>query len=97
MASYVTLYKFTEQGIKTYTDTVQRVEAATVAAEKMGGKLRSVHWTIGQYDLVSLGEFPDDETATAFNLKIGSAGNVRTTTMRAYDSAEMTKIIAKTK
>ena len=97
MASYVTLYKFTEQGIKTYTDTVQRAEAATAAAEKMGGKLRSFHWTIGQYDAVSLAEFPDDETATAFNLKIGSAGNVRTTTMRAYDSAEMTKIIAKTK
>lgn len=97
MASYVTLYKFTDQGIKTYADTVQRVEAATAAVAKMGGTLRSVHWTIGPYDLVSLSDFPDDETATAFTLKLGSAGNVRTTTMRAYDSAEMTKIIAKTK
>ena len=42
-------------------------------------------------------QFPDDETATAFNLKLASAGNVRTTTMRAFDADEMTSIIGKTK
>lgn len=97
MATYVTLYNFTDQGIKTYVDTVQRAEAATAAVAKMGGKLRSIHWTIGPYDLVSISDFPDDETATAFTLKLAAAGNVRTTTMRAFESAEMTKIIAKTK
>ena len=97
MASYVTLYTFTDQGIKDYANTVQRAEAATAAVAKMGGTLRSIHWTIGPYDLVSLADFPDDEAATAFTLRLGSAGNVRTTTMRAYDSTEMTKIIAKAK
>ena len=97
MAKYVTLYQFTDQGIKTYTDTVQRAETATAAVQKMGGKVNSILWTIGPYDLVSFSEFPDDETATAFNLRLASGGNVRTTTMRAYDGAEMTKIIAKSK
>lgn len=97
MATYVTLYNFTDQGVRNYADTVQRAEAATAAVSKMGGRLRSIHWTIGPYDLVSISEFPDDETATAFTLKLSALGNVRTTTMRAFDSSDMTKIIAKTK
>jgi uncharacterized protein with GYD domain len=97
MAKYITLYQFTDQGIKNYEGTVQRSKDATAAVEKMGGKLLSINWTIGPYDLVSISQFPDDETATAFNLKLAAAGNVRTTTMRAFDSDEMTRIIGKTK
>ena len=97
MAKYITLYQFTDQGIKSYDGTVQRSKDATAAVEKMGGKLLSINWTIGPYDLVSVSQFPDDETATAFSLKLASAGNVRTTTMRAFDADEMTRIIAKTK
>ncbi len=97
MAKYVTLYQFTDQGIKNFEGTVQRSKEATAAVEKMGGKLLSVNWTIGPYDLVSISQFPDDETATAFSLKLGAAGNVRTTTMRAFDADEMTRIIGKTK
>lgn len=97
MARYITLYQFTDQGIKNFAGTVDRSKDATAAVEKMGGKLLSINWTIGPYDLVSIAQFPDDETATAFNLKLASAGNVRTTTMRAFDADEMTRIIGKTK
>jgi uncharacterized protein with GYD domain len=47
------------------------------------------------YDLVSILEAANDESATAFNLAISSQGNVRTTTMRAFDAAEMREIVAK--
>jgi uncharacterized protein with GYD domain len=98
MAKYITLYKFTDQGIKSFQGlTEPRTKETTAAIEKMGGRLLSVHWTIGPYDLVSTSEFPDDETATAFTLKLGSAGNMRTTTMRAFDSDEMTRILEKAK
>lgn len=97
MARYITLYQFTDQGIKNFAGTVDRSKDATAAVEKMGGKLLSINWTIGPYDLVSIAQFPDDETATAFNLKLASAGNVRTTTMRAFEADEMTRIIGKTK
>ena len=97
MARYITLYQFTDQGIKNFAGTVDRSKDATAAVEKMGGKLLSINWTIGPYDLVSISQFPDDESATAFNLKLASAGNVRTTTMRAFDADEMTRIIGKTK
>ncbi len=97
MAKYITLYQFTDQGIRSFQGTVQRAKDATAGVEKMGGKLSSILWTIGPYDLVSVSEFPDDETATAFSLKLGAAGNVRTTTLRAFDADEMTKIIEKAK
>ena len=97
MARYITLYQFTDQGIKNFAGTVDRSKDATAAVEKLGGKLLSINWTIGPYDLVSIAQFPDDETATAFNLKLASAGNVRTTTMRAFEADEMTRIIGKTK
>lgn len=97
MPKYISLYNFTDQGARGFDQTVQRARAGIAAAEQMGGKNLSIFWTLGPYDLVSVGEFPDDETATAFSLKIGSLGNVRTTTLRAFDEAEMAKIVAKAK
>jgi hypothetical protein len=47
------------------------------------------------YDVVSIADFPDDETATAFLLQAGSLGNVRTTTLRAFNSDEISAIISK--
>lgn len=97
MAKFVALINWTDQGVKNYRDTVDRAKAGTAAAEKVGGKLTKIYWTLGAYDLVALMEFPDDEAATAFALALSSQGNVRTTTMRAYDEAEMTAIVAKNK
>lgn len=97
MKRYITLYQFTDQGIKNFQGTVQRAKDATAAIEKMGGRLISINWTIGPYDVVSVSEFPDDETMTAFTLKLGAAGNVRTTTLRAFDIDEMSRIVDKAK
>jgi uncharacterized protein with GYD domain len=92
---YVTLYNWTDQGVKTVKETVDRARAATQAAEGMGGKIETILWTIGPYDVVSVSEFPDDETGTAVSLQIASTGNIRTVTMRAFGEDEMAAIIAK--
>ena len=52
-----------------------------------------VYWTVGPYDLVCLIEAPDDESATAFLLEVSSTGNIRTTTLRAYDREQMSGIL----
>ena len=52
-----------------------------------------VYWTVGSYDLVGILEAPDDESATAFLLEVGTRGAVRTTTLRAYDREEMSGIL----
>jgi uncharacterized protein with GYD domain len=97
MAKYVSLLQFTDQGIRSVKDTVQRAAAATTEAEKMGAKITQAFWTMGAYDLVLLVDAPDEETVSAFSLKLGSLGNVKSETMRAFGREEMENILAKIK
>ena len=97
MAMYVSLVQFTEQGIRNIKDTVKRSEAAMAEAEKMGMKIIQPLWTMGAYDVVVLLEAPNDETMSAFTLKIGSMGSVKTQTMRAFRREEMEGILSKIK
>jgi uncharacterized protein with GYD domain len=96
MPTYVALTNFTDQGIKNVRDTVRRAEDARGLIEQHGGQLRQLLWTLGEYDQIVVVDFPDDETATAVLLQIGSLGNVRTTTMKAFDAEQMSAIIQRT-
>ena len=96
MPRYISLLDWTEGGVRDFKATVDRAEAAREAAKQLGGDYE-VYWTLGQHDLVVVAEFPDDESATAFLLKLGSMGNVRSKSMRAYNAAEMRDIIGKTR
>jgi uncharacterized protein with GYD domain len=96
MPTYVSLIHWTEQGIKNYKDTMRRLEDFTKLAESKGGTVREALYTVGEYDIVTVTEFPDDETATAALLQVGSLGNVRTNTMRAFTADEMGGIISRT-
>jgi uncharacterized protein with GYD domain len=93
MPTYVVLMNWTDQGVKTARDTVQRSEQAEAQAERHGARIEQVYWTVGPYDIVVILEAPDDESATALLLELGTAGNLRTTTLRAYDREEMSGII----
>jgi uncharacterized protein with GYD domain len=94
MATYVTLYTFTEQGLKTIKDTVKRVEAVKKAAAAAGITIKDIVWTQGQYDLVAISEAPDDVAFAAFALTTAKAGNVHIQTLRAFTAKEMEKILA---
>lgn len=95
MPTYVSLYNWTEQGIKNFKDSTKRASDFTKMVEGSGGKVRDLLWTVGDYDLVSVIDFPDDESAVASLLRLGSAGNIRTRTLRAFDAQQMEGIIAK--
>jgi len=97
MATYVGLIQFKDQGIRNIKDTVKRGDAAIAEAEKMGMKIVEEYWTMGAYDAVVVFEAPDDETMSAFMLKIGSLGNVTSQTLRAFRRNEMEQILAKIK
>jgi len=91
--TYVSLVNWTDQGIKNFRDTTQRAADFTKLAESSGGTVRELLWTVGEYDMVCVVDFPDDETAVAALLQVGSAGNIRSRTMRAFNSEEMAGII----
>ncbi len=94
MPTYISLFSWTDQGIRNVRDTLDRVDRASeLAEEKYGVRLGQIYWTVGPYDLVSVFESPDEQSATAFLLELGSVGNVRSTTLRAYDREEMSGIL----
>ena len=94
MATFITTLHFTEQGVKAVRDTCDRAASFKATARKMGVKVTGLYWTLGAFDGVLVCEAPDEETATALLLHLGSLGNIRTQTARAYDPAEMQKILA---
>jgi uncharacterized protein with GYD domain len=95
MPTYIGLYKLTDQGIRNIKDAPGRLEDAIKGAEAMGGKVIGVYTVMGEYDYVAIGEFPSDKAAMSFALAIGSGGNVRTTTLKAFGKEEFTEIVKK--
>jgi uncharacterized protein with GYD domain len=93
MPHYVTLLRYTQQGIANIKDSPARLDAAKRAAKAAGGKIHAWYLTMGQYDAVLISEFPDDETGAIFTLGIGSLGNVQTETLKAFTEGEYRKII----
>ena len=93
MATFITTMHFTEQGIKAVRDTCERAAAFKATAQKLGVKVTGIYWTLGAFDGVIVCEAPDEATATAALLHLGAQGNIRTQTGRAYDAAEMKKIL----
>lgn len=95
MATFISTIRFTDKGIKDIKATCKRAEAFKATGAKMGVEVKNVFWTLGRYDGVLIFDAPDEETATALMLQLGSLGNVHTQTARAYQAAEMEQIIGK--
>jgi uncharacterized protein with GYD domain len=95
MPTYLTLWKWTEQGTKTAQDTLNRYHALREAAQQQGCTVVTFGWTQGPYDGYFVTETPDEFTATALLLKLVGQGNVTTTTLRSFDEQEMQQILQK--
>ena len=93
MAIFVTLINFTEQDVATIKDSPSRLDAARQALKELGGEMKDFYLTMGGYDAVAIVEVPSDEVAARFALMMGSRGNVRTTTLRAFGDAEFRQIV----
>jgi uncharacterized protein with GYD domain len=94
MPHYVSLLRYTAQGITKVKDSPSRLDAARKAAESMGGKIHSWYLTMGHHDAVIIAEFPSDEVCAKFMLSVSSLGNITTQTLKAFNEAEYRKIIS---
>lgn len=95
MACYVVLCNFTDQGIGAVRDTVKRADTAKENAAKLGVNMKEIYWTLGEYDIVTVLEAPDEQSVTAFGLALASLGNVKTQTLRAFTRDETLAILKK--
>lgn len=93
MATFIALLDYTDQGVKNLQDSPQRADAFNDYAERAGVTILGQYWTIGSHDGVLILDAPSDEVAASVLLHLASAGNVRTTTLRAYEWAEAQELI----
>jgi uncharacterized protein with GYD domain len=95
MATFITTIIFTDQGEKNILETTKRAASFKATAKKMGVKVVGQYWTLGEVDGLLIYEAPDEETAAALMLQLGSLDNVHTSTVRAFVASEMETILAK--
>ncbi len=95
MPHYVLLVNWTDQGIRNVRETLQRADQGVLdqLEQKYGTHIEHIYWTVGPYDLITIVQAPDDESVSAMGLALGSLGNLRITTLRAFEREEMANII----
>lgn len=93
MATHIVLGNYTEQGIANVKQSPDRLDGARELARSLGAELKDFYLTMGAYDIVCTLEAPSDEAAAKFALSVGSLGNVRTTTLKAFPEAEFRDIV----
>ena len=94
MVTYLMLLNWTDQGIKNVKDSPKRLDGVKKLAKDLGGEVKSFYMTLGAYDLVLIVEMPNNDKLANFVLKLGSLGNVRSTTLRAYSEDDYRRIIS---
>jgi uncharacterized protein with GYD domain len=94
MPTFISYVNFTDQGIRDLKNAPNRVEAARAALKNLGGEIKDIYLTTGQYDILLIADAPDAEVMAKFSLAVGQLGNVRTTTVRGFTEDEYYSIVA---
>jgi len=95
MTRFLSLLTFTDQGIRDVKQSIQRADGFRKLVEAAGGKVILQCWLVGEADGCVVFEAPDDQVASALLLSLSQQGNVRTRTLRVYDTKEFERILAK--
>src|SRR3974377_376765 len=94
MLTFMISMNFTDQGIRSIKNAAVRAQAARELAKKVGVDIKQVYLTSGDSDLVAFVETSNGHNIVKFALALGSVGNVRTRTARAWSTEEYLKIIS---
>ncbi len=95
MATFISLVNLTGQGVRDFKVSPARAAKFKSMAQKAGVTVKEIYWTMGANDVVIIMDAPDEKEATAVMLSLASLGNVRTQTLRAFNSSEMEEIVSK--
>ena len=94
MPTFILSLNWTDQGIRAVKDAPKRAQAAQELAKKVGVEIKEVYLTSGDRDLLIIVDAPSGDNVTKFALALGSQGNVRTSTARAWSRSEFQKLIS---
>ena len=90
MQAYVSLYKYkgpVKGGGQERFEKVKNI----VADEK--GRIRHIYGLLGEYDVLSVAEFPDNRAAMRAALRIGNLINAHTNTLAAVEGEDFLQIL----
>lgn len=94
MPTYITLWDYTQQGVESIEESPTRLDGAKQVMESVGGELHGFYLTMGEHDLVTVAEFPDDDAAAKALLRISQSGNVSSETMKAWPEEEYRDLVS---
>jgi uncharacterized protein with GYD domain len=97
MPQYMLQFSYNAEAMAALSKSpVDRTESVAALAKKMGGKLVSLMYTMGEFDGVAIIEAPDDVAGMATIIAASAPGHLkRTQTTRLYTSAEFVAALKK--
>ena len=93
--TYVTLITYTDQGVRNLKQSPKRAKAFRQSAEAAGLKVLAQLWTAGAYDGLLILEGDSEEKVLGALARLASLGNVRTQSLRAFDTEGFAGIVGK--
>ena len=94
MPTYLSLMRWTKEGLEKIKDSPSRLEAGKKAVEAVGGKVVGFYMLMGQYDMALIVEAPDDAVLARISLALSGKGATRSETLRAFTEDEYRKILS---
>lgn len=97
MSKYLYQASYTADGVKGLAkDTASGRKAAVAhAIETLGGKLETLYFSFGEYDILAVVDLPDNAAAARFALRAASTGQVSVRTTLLLTSEEVDKALLK--
>ena len=92
MATYIMLMKFINPGVDSIKEASAGRAAGKKAAKALGITWKQQYLTMGDYDIITVVDAPDDETVAKFAL-MGMTGSLSIQTMRAFTESEADNLI----
>ena len=74
----------------------KRRETVAKVIEGMGGKLESLYYAFGDYDVVGIAEMPDNISSAAFSLTVNASGAINAKTTVLLSPEEIDEVSKKT-
>ena len=93
MATYLIQSQWTDQGIRSVKDSAKRLDLGKKKLKEMGGEIKAFYLTTGPYDMLAVVDVPNDEVLAAHLLWLGSQGNLRTQTVKAFTEDQFRNIV----
>jgi uncharacterized protein with GYD domain len=79
--------------METIKNLPEGIEEAKKVFKSYGVKIKELVFTMGRYDVVAIGEAPNEEAITKALLSWGSQGLLRTETLTGFTPEQFAKIV----